>query len=90
MPFKPGMTNWMCHRPSVYQSSTHPVMSALISVHAAHSQHGPAEVNSKANDMCPKDTYEGSLAKYHFQGKELSFYLHTFVTEVNQLVTCFK
>lgn len=78
-----------------HQSSTDPVMSALISVHAAHGQHGPAEVKFKTS-MCiytyPIKEHTGSLNQNISIKAEFSFYLHKFAGEGkhNQFITCVK
>lgn len=83
MPFK----SWMSDAYATdHQSSTDPVMSALVSVHAAHGQHGPAEVKFKTS-MCiytyPIKEHTGSLNQNISIKAEFSFYLHKFAGGVN-------
>lgn len=85
IPFKPWMTNACA---TDHQSSTDPGMSALISVHAVHGQHGPGKMKYKTN-MCiyiyiyPTKEHTGTFNQNVTIKAELNFYLHKFVGGVN-------
>lgn len=84
MPFKPWTTNCMCHRSSIQHVSGYvsPNLCACCS-QPAWSSWGELQSWTTCALISSKGTYGDSEAKYHHWGKELSFYLHKFVSEVN-------